>query len=103
MRVLWRPPAADTADAAGQLRVLRWLTDRHPELQTSGRLAAHHLAEIACWEVASGHRDRGYAYACAALRSRRREPLALFALAAVAGLARGRGLRAWLRRHHPIP
>ncbi len=99
VRVLWRPPAIDTADA---LRSLRWMSDRHPELRTPGRPAARHLAEIACWEAMSGHRSRGLAYAKAALRYRP-EPMTLLALAAVLGLFRGRPLRARLRRHYLIP
>ncbi len=88
VRVLWRPPAAD---AAGALKVLRWMADRHPELQTPGRPAARHLAEIACWEAVSGRRSRGLAYAQAALRCGP-EPTTLLALAAVLGLVRGRPL-----------
>lgn len=99
VRVLWRPPAADATRA---LEVLRWMTERHPELMTPGRSAARHLAEIACWEAISGHRERGLAYAQAALRYGRTEPLVLLALAAVLGLTRGRRLAALLRRHELI-
>jgi hypothetical protein len=99
VRVLWRPPAIDPAR---QLRALQWMTDRHPELRGRGRPAARQLAEIACWEVVSGHRGRGFAQARAALRTRP-EPLAFLALAAVAGLTRGRWFMAQLRRHHLIP
>jgi glycosyltransferase involved in cell wall biosynthesis len=100
VRVLWRRPAANADDA---LVVLRWMTDRHPELRTPGRPAARHLAEIACWEAVSGHRSRGLAYAHAALRFGRTEPLTLLAIAAALGLARGRGLVSLLRRHQLVP
>ncbi len=99
VRVLWRP---QTINPAGHLRALRWMTDRHPELRRPGRPAARQLAEIACWEVASGNRASGLAEARAALLTRP-EPLALLALAAAAGLTRGRWLRARLRHDHLIP
>jgi glycosyltransferase involved in cell wall biosynthesis len=99
VRVLWRP---QTVNPAGHLRALRWMTERHPELRRPGRPAARQLAEIACWEVASGNRARGLTQARAALRTRP-EPLALLALAAVAGLTGQRWLQARLRHHHLIP
>jgi hypothetical protein len=99
VRVLWRAPAINPA---GQLRALRWMTQRHPELRRPGRPAARQMAEIACWEVASGNRARGLTEARASLRTRP-EPLALLALAAVAGLTGGHWLRTRLRRHYLIP
>lgn len=95
VRVLWRRP---DADPASHLRVLRWMNTRHPELREDRRHAARNLAEIACWEAAAGNRRRSVACARAALRTYRAEPLALLALAAAAGLARGSQLRQLLRR-----
>ena len=99
VRVLWRRPAAEPSN---QLEVLRWMSAHHPELREDGRHAARTLAEMACWEAAAGNRPGSWAGARAALRARRWEPLALIALAAAAGLARGRQLRALLRRDHLI-
>jgi glycosyltransferase involved in cell wall biosynthesis len=97
VRVLWRRPDADPAT---QLTVLRWMNARHPELREDRRHAARNLAEIACWEAAAGNRRRSLICARAALRKHRTEPLALLALAAAAGLARGRRLLRLLRRDH---
>jgi glycosyltransferase involved in cell wall biosynthesis len=97
VRVLWRHPDEDPARA---LRVLRWMNARHPELREDRRHAARNLAEIACWEAVAGNRRRSLACARAALRTYRAEPLALLALAAAAGLARGPRLLGPLRRDH---
>jgi glycosyltransferase involved in cell wall biosynthesis len=97
VRVLWRHPDPDPAT---QLTVLRWMNERHPELREDRRHAARNLAEIACWEAAAGNRGRSLTYAWAALRRHRTEPLALLALAAAAGLARGRRLLRLLRMDH---
>jgi glycosyltransferase involved in cell wall biosynthesis len=99
VRVLWRQPELDPA---GQLRVLRWMQTRHQEIRDERRPAARNLAEIACWAAAAGDRKESWACARAALRASRREPMALLALAAAAGLARGRRLCRALRRDHLI-
>ena len=72
-------------------------------MRRSGRPAARHLAEMACWEAVAGHYSRGLAYAQAALRYGRTEPLTLLAFAAAVGLARGRRVVSLLRRPHLIP
>jgi glycosyltransferase involved in cell wall biosynthesis len=97
VRVLWRRL---DADPAMQLKVLRWMNSRHAELREDRRHAARNLAEIACWEAAAGNRWRSLACARAAMRTHRTEPLALLALAAAVGLARGRRLLRLLRRDH---
>jgi glycosyltransferase involved in cell wall biosynthesis len=97
VRVLWRRPDADPTN---HLKVLRWMNAHHPELREDRRHAARNLAEIACWEAAAGNRRRSLSCARAALRTHRAEPLALLALAAAVGLARGRRLLGLLRHDH---
>ncbi len=99
VHVLWR---RNDTDGAAELRCLRWMALRHPELRAPGRLGAHHLAEMACWEAVCGNRRRAWVLIRAALSAAGARPRAALAIFAVAGLARGRLLTRLLRRHRLI-
>jgi Glycosyl transferase family 2 len=101
VRVLWRQPATDPTACADRAHTLCWLAQRHPELAAEPADAARLYAEIACWEAAAGHREPARIWAWAALRKRWYAPHAGLGLAAAAGLLRGRGLNAVLRRLLP--
>jgi hypothetical protein len=85
------PRHPSTVDPDEVLETLHWMAEHHRELRGRGRLAAHHQAEIACWQVVSGDR----AAAAATLRGvlgRAVHGRTLLALAAVAGLIGGQRL-----------
>jgi glycosyltransferase involved in cell wall biosynthesis len=102
VRVLWRTNQRDPRSVAAEVDVLRWMLERHPELGTHNEATARIHAEIACWEAARGQRAEALHAALAAVRSSWRTPWTAFAVAAAAGVVRGRPLlAAVLRRRLP--
>jgi cellulose synthase/poly-beta-1,6-N-acetylglucosamine synthase-like glycosyltransferase len=86
VRVLWGRDSVVPLDPAAQVSALRWMMARHPEFGGCRSAAASLYGEIACWEAASGNRAAAWSWARAALRRDWREKLALFAVAAAAGV-----------------
>ncbi|MGE5156321.1 MAG: glycosyltransferase [Betaproteobacteria bacterium] len=98
VRVLWREGPRDRRSLAEEVRVLRWMLDQHPEIADEPAATARIHAEIACWEAVRGYRGAALRAVLAAIRTCWHSPLAGLAALAIAGLIRGRPLRAALRR-----
>jgi hypothetical protein len=96
VRMLWR---REDIDPAAELRCLRWMAVRHPELRVRGPIGAHHMAEMACWEAVCGSRRRAWALLRAARPAMTALPRTLLALCALVGVVRGRLLARVLHRH----
>jgi hypothetical protein len=98
VRVLWRRHETGPDRFWGQIHMLRWMGQRHPEIFDPPRAAAQLHAELAGWEAAAGWRSDAWASARAALRNRWYSASAVRALAAAAGVLRGRRLVSALHR-----
>ncbi len=97
VRVLWRPTVTDPLTLSDEIRVLRWMLERHPEIRARRAGLAAILSEIACWEAMRGRQQRARSAARAALRTCWYQPITFLALLACAGLVRGRLLLTVLR------
>lgn len=99
VRVLWGRSSYFADEYSTKISALRWMIARHPEISASRRGLARVYGQIACWEAASGHRTSALQWARAALRRSWREPRALIAVAAAAGVVRIESLLNVLHRH----
>lgn len=88
VRVLWGRSSLFASQYDTKIESLQWMLDRHPEISDSGVGAARVYGQLACWHAASGRRRTAARWARRAIRSHWREPRAMIALAAAAGVVR---------------
>jgi glycosyltransferase involved in cell wall biosynthesis len=88
VRVLWGGTSLFASAYDTKIASLRWMLDRHPEIRASRVGAARVYGQLACWHAASGQRRAAVRWAGRAVRSHWREPRAVIAFAAAAGVVR---------------
>ena len=88
VRVLWGRTSLFAARYDTKIASLEWMLDRHPEIGASAVGSARVYGQLACWHAASGERRKAARWAGRAMRRHWREPRAVIALAAAAGVVR---------------
>jgi glycosyltransferase involved in cell wall biosynthesis len=88
VRVRWGATSHFASAYQAKIESLEWMLDRHPELAHDGPGSARIYGQLACWYAAGGADRPARRWAGRALRARWREPRAMIALAATAGVVR---------------
>lgn len=99
VRVVWDRTSFFAHQYDTRIAGLRWMLERHPELDACRPGAARLYGQLACWHAAKGDRRDAVAWARRALRTRWREPRAMIALAAAVRMVRVESVLATLHRH----